>query len=222
MNKFLRVIAIAICISLVLVGLSACTTNANYFTFEPNSDETGYIITGTSKILPDKVVLPNKYQGKPVVKATIESQSVKELTISSNIKELSLNCVNLKEVETKSDFFVVQNNVVYNSKITHIVAILPSTSANYVMPRTIVSAEKPAFEYALIENLFIPQEYYQVALDNISYNGGIPENRIGFTPLFLCDKTMNVFIEVEQDSNINNILYESANITIQWNATIPS
>lgn len=70
------------CVLLVLVMLlgvlafAACNEASNtnspeptpvdYFTFEPNSDRTGYVLTGTQKILPADVVIPAEYEGLPV------------------------------------------------------------------------------------------------------------------------------------------------------------
>lgn len=201
MNKFLRVIAIAICISLVLVCLSSCTTNANYFTFEPNSDETGYIITGTAKILPDKVVLPNKYQGKPVVKATIESKSVKQLTIPSNIEELSLNCKYLTSINvSRNEHFKVQDEVLYTSDITRIVYVLPIKQGEYVIPRTTTSANYLAFIHANITALYIPKEYTNACIYYFETNDN------SFDKITMFNDKININFEIPQPAYNESVL----------------
>lgn len=230
MKKFLRITAIAICISLVLVGLSACTTNANYFTFEPNSDETGYIITGTAKILPDKVVLPNKYQGKPVTKATIESQSVKELTIPSNIEKIRLNCNSLETIKVAKDseHFTMKDEVLFTKDLTRIVFVLPTKKDHFIIPRTIIAAEQWAFSCANIKVLYIPVEYLDYYLIGVRSNEfditlwNDKDYEAEFSPFNLYNKEVIINFE----SNINeqyeafvNKLYNDK--TVNWNVAIP-
>lgn len=230
MKKYVKLIAIIICISLILVDLTACTTNASYFTFEPNTDETGYIITGVAKILPDKVVLPNKYQGKPVTKATVESKSVKELTIPNNIEKIRLNCNSLKTLNLAKDseHFTIKDEVLYTYDLTRIVFVLPTKKDHFIIPRTIIAAEQWAFSCANIKVIYVPVEYLECYLigvrsnefDILLWNDKDYESE--FSPFVLYNQEIIINFEAninEQYKAFADKLYNDK--TVHWNVAMP-
>ena len=174
MRKTVMISAICVICIFGVVFLSSCSTNDSYFVFEPNADETGYIITSTEKILPKRVTLPARYSGKPVVAAVITSKTIEYLKIGKNIETLSVSGEKLSKIKPNKHF-TMKDGVLYNADITRIVYVMDNAPKDYYIPRTVVSADEYAFNYAEIEQVFVPVEYtnYYYEIDKATGNSYI-------------------------------------------------
>lgn len=146
----------------VLLLRSPKPTEESYFEFKANEDDMSYSIVGYKRILPESVIIPETYDGYPVTSVSLNSNLVKEIYISKNIKNFYFNFPNIKKVELDSNNsnFIEKEQVIYTSDMKSLILCEPQKTGDYMIPREIdaKSIYIYAFRYSNLSNCYIPKE----------------------------------------------------------------
>lgn len=158
----------------VLVLRSPKPTEESYFEFKANEDDMSYSIVGYKRFLPESVIIPETYDGYPVVSFSINSSRVKSIVISKNIRTFSIGSIQYDtdrnyyyintpakvELDRKNPYFTEKDKILYTSDMKSLVLCLPQKTGDFVIPKEINAKDiySEAFSFCNLNNLYFQKE----------------------------------------------------------------
>lgn len=119
-----------ILMAVLVLTLTGCRAEKSPYSFKKNEDRSGYICTGASESVGDKLTIPDTYRGKPVTGIGDDAfewwTGLQEITLPDSIKRIGSfafrDCTSLAKINLPNQLEVIEQGAFLNcSSLTEVV-----------------------------------------------------------------------------------------------------